>query len=132
MNLDRSITRGLPRISSPDACSAHDWRAGLPPSWLTQVVRPVFFSRQREYEIQAERVTGFETESEPCYCRYDAVLTELRSDDDEHWYVQPVYAEQLTGWRLIDGRWLIRRQISNGERCDASRSFFTLSEDMPR
>lgn len=110
----------------------HDWREGLPQDWLGQVVRPVFFSRHRDYEIEAERVIGYEVEDEPCYCSYRVVLAELRSDDDETWFMALSHAEQLIGWRLVDDRWLIRRQISQGEDCQGSQAFFTLSAEMPR
>lgn len=119
----------------PGTCGAqarHDWREGLPPDWLAQVVQPVFFSRHRDYEIEAERVIGYEVEDEPCYCSYRVVLTELRSDDDETWFMQPVHAERLTGWRLVDARWLILRQISQGEDCLGVQAFFSFSGEMPR
>lgn len=110
-----------------------DWQGGLPRPWLSQVVKPVVFTCQRDYEIDASRVLGHEGEGEaPCFCRFNAVLSELRSDDDEMLYSAPVYAEQLTGWRLIDGRWLIHRHIIHGEDCQAAQSFFTLADEMPR
>lgn len=109
-----------------------DWREELPLSWFVQVVVPKYFSFQRDYEINAARVIGDESEGQPCYCRYDAVLTELRSDDDEYWFSAPVYGEQLSGWRLIDDRWLIHRRIFHGEDCQFAQSFFTFAEEMPR
>jgi hypothetical protein len=131
MNL-HPFSRSAPLGNSSRTCEEHDWRKGLPLAWLAQVVRPVFFTLHREYEIRAERVIGYETEDQPCYCRHEVVISELRTDDDEHWFMMPVYAEHLAGWRLVDDRWLIRRQVSSGEDCSSSRAFFTLATEMPR
>lgn len=110
-----------------------DWRLGLPGEWLSQVVRPWIFTRQRDAGMDAERVLGYAAEGdEPCYCRFVATLRELRCDDDEHWYMAPTYGEQLAGWRLRDDRWLIHRRIFHGEDCQAAQSFFTFSDSMPR
>ncbi|PAS95026.1 MAG: hypothetical protein CGU29_00840 [Candidatus Dactylopiibacterium carminicum] len=135
MHPDMNPARAEEKTLRPRQCGKHDhfeWRTGLPLAWLTQVVRPVFFSTHRDYEVDATRVTGYEYEDRPCYCHYDVLITELRSDDDETWFMAPLYGEQLTGWRLIDDRWLIRRQIFQGEDCQASQSFFTFSGEMPR
>jgi hypothetical protein len=127
-----AISSCAKRTRPGKAAFAHDWQSGLPTAWRTQVVRPVFFSTQREYEIDAIRIVGHETEDQPCYCHYHAVITALRCDEDDVWFVTPVYGEELTGWRLIDDRWLIRRQIFHGEDCQASQSFFSFSGEMPR
>lgn len=108
------------------------WKEGLPEAWRSEVVHPVFFVRHKEYEIEAERVIGYEVEDEPCYCKLRAVITELRSDEDDNWQVVPVYSEHLIAWRLFDGRWLVLRQVFKGEDCSASRAFFTFAEQMPR
>lgn len=109
-----------------------DWQRGLPREWAEQVVSPTLFSRFREYEMLAERVVGYEVEDEPCYCEHYFVLNTMRSDDDDEYYVVPVYWEHLVAWRLRDGRWLVFRRLSSGEDCAQYRSFFCLAEAMPR
>jgi hypothetical protein len=110
------------------------WAAQLPREWSKQVVAPLCFSRFRDYEILSERVVGYEdaAEEEPCYCEHYFVLTDIRSDDDEIYYVVPSYWEHLVAWRLCDGRWLIHRRISCSDDCQQHQSFFSFAEAMPR
>ena len=111
-----------------------DWRSALPREWAVSVVEPKGFSRFRDYEILAERVLGHEHEGEdsPCYCEHYFVLTDVRSDDDETYYIAPTYGEHLVAWRFIDGRWLIHRRITHGEDCQQHQSFFSFADEMPR
>lgn len=128
------IGPSLPRCGSRSRADepGRNWRAALPEAWRVQVVVPAFFSAARDYEIDAERVTGYETDDEPCYCRYETVLSDWRCDDDEIWRVVPEYAESIEAWRLIDGRWLVLRHIYLGEDCDSVQTFFTFADAMPR
>lgn len=109
-----------------------DWRALLPVEWASQVVEPALFRRFRDYEIISERVLGYEDEDLPCYCEHYFVLTDVRSDDDEVYYLATNYWEHLVSWRLIDGRWLIFRRISCSEDCQQYQSFFSFADEMPR
>lgn len=111
-----------------------DWRRLLPREWTACVVEPSVFSRFRDYEIVAERVLGYAHEGEdaPCYCEHYVVLTDVRSDDDESYYLEPTYGEHLVAWRLIDGRWLIHRRITHGEDCQQHQAFFSFADEMPR
>ncbi len=106
-----------------------DWGRLLPVAWRGQVIAPFQFDVFRDYEIAAERTLGRDADELPCYhaCRY--VLHELRSDDDEDFYLQAIHAEALTAWRLRDGRWLTYRVV--GSDGDAARGFFSFSEDAP-
>lgn len=110
------------------------WAAELPKEWARQVVAPLCFTRFRDYEILSERVVGYEDagEEDPCYCEHYFVLTDIRSDDDETYYLSPSYWEHLVSWRLRDGRWLIHRKISCSDDCHQHQSFFSFAEDMPR
>jgi hypothetical protein len=109
-----------------------DWRAMLPKEWAKQVVVPIGFSKFRDYEILSERVLGYEDTDNPCYCEHYFVLTDIRSDDDEVYYLAPSYWEHLVAWRLIDGRWLIHRRISCSDDCQQYQSFFSFADAMPR
>jgi len=109
-----------------------DWRADLPAAWAARVVRPAFFSLQRDYEVAATRIVGFASEDQPCFCRYEALITRLCCDEDELWCEMPAYGEQITGWRLVDERWLVLRETFHGEDCQASRAFFAFADEMPR
>jgi hypothetical protein len=109
-----------------------DWRAMLPREWAVQVVSPITFSRFRDYEILSERVVGYEDVDQPCYTEHCFVLTDIRSDDDEMYYLAPSYWEHLIAWRLRDGRWLIYRRISCSEDCQQHSTFFSFADEMPR
>lgn len=111
-----------------------DWRSVLPREWAASVVEPRAFSRFRDDEIFSERVLGHEHEGEdsPCYCEHYFVLTDVRSDDDETYFLAPTYGEHLVAWRLTDGRWLIHRRVTHGEDCQQYQSFFSFADEMPR
>jgi hypothetical protein len=109
-----------------------DWRRDLPAAWCDQVIAPITSEMLREYEIAADRTNGFDENDEPCYCAFRYVLTELRSDDDDVFYEEPVYAESLTAWRLRDGRWLILRKVTGNCSLGTEHRFFSLSDSMPR
>lgn len=101
------------------------WHGGLPAEWRDAVVEPLGFRRFHDYEAAALRVLGSDESDQPCYSHYQYRLSETRSDDDEDFYEETLYAEWGTSWRLRDGRWLTFRQV--GER-----GFFSFSEEMPR
>lgn len=115
----------------PAESTHHPWRNGLPGCWLEKVVQPSGFEIQREYEVAAARVLGHDANDIPCFCAYSYALTQLCCEDDDVLYEIVVYAEERVGWRLTDGRWLIRHAVSATEDCDHSRSWLTLSDAMP-
>lgn len=121
---------GLLPQSRPDR--EPDWRLDLPADWQAMVVAPIRFEVCREYEIAADRTTGFDESDLPCYCAYRYVLTEPRLDDDELFYDEPVYAEKRTAWRLRDDRWLVFREVAASAGCDRVHAFYSFGDAMPR
>ncbi|MBK1700617.1 hypothetical protein [Thiococcus pfennigii] len=108
------------------------WWSQLTPEWRHQVVVPQRFRVFEEYEVAASRILGYDEAGDPCFCACDYRLTELRSDDDEEFYQAAVYAESLTTWRLLDGRWLVYRRVEPlGEEGEALGGF-NVAERMPR
>ena len=108
------------------------WWQDIPPGWRTAVVAPLHFEVCREYEVAADKTTGFDESDLPCYCAFRYVLTETRLDDEDRFYEEPVYAEKRTAWRLRDDRWLVFREVVGNYGADRVHSFFSLSETMPR
>lgn len=108
-----------------------DWRARLPPEWQLRVRAPVRFRRYRDDELEAERSFGHCSRNAPCYYSHRFRVSELRSDDDEEFYVCTLYAEELHAWLLHDGRWLVCREIHNDEQ-GAGSAFYSFSRQMPR
>ena len=115
-----------------DRAHEAEWREDLPEDWRAQVVRPAFFVQHKEYEIAAERVIGYETEEEACYCRFRAEITEWCTDEEGDWCIVPLYGEHLSAWRLIDDRWLVLRRLFHQEDGASSHAFFSFSEEMPK
>jgi hypothetical protein len=113
---------------------AHDvpWRRKLPSAWKDLVVAPISFDIFQEFEIAADRTLGYDEDDQPCYCASRYVVSELRSDDDDVFYEEPVHAETLLAWRLRDERWLIFRKIVGNCGLGAAHSFFSFSDSMPR
>ncbi len=111
------------------AALAWDWQAGLPDEWRSMVVAPLGFRRFRDYEAAAQRLLGLDENEQPCYSHYQYRLSEVRSDDDEDFYEETLYAETGISWLLRDGRWLNLRHIGPQ---GSGRGFFSFSEEMPR
>lgn len=110
----------------------HPWQARLPVVWRTRVLRPASFRVDREYEIPARRVLGYDDADTPCYCAFDYRLLETRSDDDEDLYAALVYGESVKAWRLCNGRWLVyRRAQPFGEEGETVTSY-GFEAQMPR
>ncbi|MBK5963245.1 hypothetical protein CCR95_03850 [Thiocystis minor] len=90
-------------------CCQPQWQAWLPEPWQALAIVPQSFRVYREYEVPARRVIGDDQTGKPCFCASDYRLIEPRSDDDEEIYPALTYGESLQAWRLLDGRWLVRR-----------------------
>lgn len=108
------------------------WQQGLPSPLAALVVAPVNFDIAHEYEVVAERTTGYDHHNDPCYRAFRYLSTELHSDDDELFYQAPIYAETLTSWRLEDKRWLIFREFVGDFEFGPIHSHFAVCESMPR
>lgn len=108
------------------------WLQDLPAPLKSLVVAPVSFEVAQDYELQADHTHGRDAAHQPCFSEFRFVLTQLRSDDDEVFYEQPVYAESLTSWRLLDERWLTcRTTVARFEEAGIE-SCFSVSDAMPR
>jgi hypothetical protein len=51
------------------------------------------------------------TGKRPLLPAYDYRRLDVRSDDDEEYYLAIAYSESLSAWRLHDGRWLVHRRV---------------------
>jgi hypothetical protein len=108
------------------------WSGQLPSAWKDLVVAPISFDIFQEFEIVADRTLGYDEDHRACYCAARYVLSELRSDDDDVFYEEPVYVESLLAWRLRDERWLIFRKVIGNYGLGAAHSFFSFSDSLPR
>lgn len=122
---DRKIA--APAAEPPPA----PWDARLPASWSSQVRAPRRFEVFREPELAAERCFGYDAKQVACYYAHSYCIDELRSDDDEEFYLCTLYGETLTAWLLDDGRWLIHRIVRTDEHGEG-RAFYSFSQNMPR
>jgi hypothetical protein len=86
----------------------------------------------RDHEIAARRVVGHDIDDTPCFHAYDYRLLDVRSDDDEEYYLAVAYSESLSAWRLHDGRWLVYRRVEPLGEEDAATSAMSIDDRMPR
>lgn len=107
------------------------WRERLPLAWQAMVRAPVHFEVFRDDELGAERRFGYDANRVACHYAHAYRIEELRTDDDEEFYVCTLYGESLVAWLLHDGRWLIHRIVRNDEHCEG-QSFYSFSQSMPR
>jgi len=108
------------------------WSEDLPADYAAQVVAPVRFDITPEHEVAADRCLGTDALGQLSFCAFRYVETAMRSDDDVSYYAAPVYAETVTAWRLVDGRWLVRRSTIGNFDAGLARTRFVLQPDMPR
>lgn len=116
---------------TPARPCAPRWQALLPPAWRQQAVPPQTFRVDREYEVAARRVIGHDNAGVPCFCAYDYRWIEPRSDDGDEFYALIVYGESVQGWRLRDGRWLVRHRVQLGAE-DETTDSIRVTGAMPR
>lgn len=109
-----------------------DWQKKLPEEWRGAVIAPLDFATWHEYEMPASRCLGYDEDGEPCYYRHVFLLGALRWDDDEEYYEDFVYGEDVQAWRLRDERWLTWRIAHQEDTPHESRGFFSFSDEMPR
>lgn len=119
-------------LRDEDNVCRQEWQRHLPKSWRAMVDVPLYFKRFHEHELPANRSLGFDEGDQPCYCAHSVVIPELRSDDDEEYYQVVTYAEQLSAWRLRDGRWLIFRRVGGADCAAPLKDFYSFSDSMPR
>ncbi|UHD17398.1 hypothetical protein [Thiocapsa bogorovii] len=108
------------------------WREDLGPVWLDRVVPPRSFQVYRDHEIPARRVVGHDGDDVPCFQAYDYRRLDVRSDDDEEYYLAVAYSESLSAWRLHDGRWLVYRRVEPLGEEDAATCVLSIDDRMPR
>ncbi len=101
----------LPQAEQEGRLQPQDWNRGLPDDYSGGVVTPVRFERFEEPSALAERVFGYDGENRCCYYRHQHTLTREVLDDEDNFYSERAYSEEVLAWRLGGGAWL---------RCSAS------------
>jgi len=107
------------------------WNRHLPADWSDAIDAPLYFRHHHEYEIAARRSLGYDADDQPCFITHRYVLTRLATDDDEEFYEETLFSEELHAWRLRDERWLVYR-IHQVGHCNSPRGFYAIHPDMPR
>lgn len=108
-----------------------DWLRLLPAEWRDAIDAPLYFRHYREYEMLAERTIGYDEDARPCFITHQFTLTRLMSDDDEEFYESVALAEEMTAWRLHDGRWLVLR-TTQPDPGSKNGDFYAIHPDAPR
>ena len=127
------LARLQPGICMPNAETInHPWSIDLPIRFKGEVVTPLAFEIQRDCAVAAARVMGRDKNDTPCYCAYSYAITELCYDDGDMFGEAVVFAEELSGWRLRNGRWLVRRMLTIRDDSASSKEVYSFAETMPR
>lgn len=121
----------LPERQRESAAEAVDWQRLLPREWRDAADVPLHFRHYREYEMLAERTVGYDEDERPCFVTHRFALTRLLSDDDEEFYEAVALAEEMTAWRLHDGRWLVLRN-TRPDPGSKNGDFYAIHPEMPR
>jgi hypothetical protein len=103
-----------------------NWSERLPAVWKPLTVAPIWVDVNRDADSQAERWVGYDEDDHPCLCRYRFTLSASSTG------VSEAHSEDLTAWRMRDGRWLIHRIIHSQADGDTFYAFYAFSESMPR
>jgi len=119
-----------PRQATDEEAAA-DWLRLLPAEWRDAIDPPLYFRRYREYEMLAERTIGYDEDERPCFIAHQFTLTRLSSDDDEEFYETVAFAEEMTAWRMRDGRWLVLRN-TQADPGSKNGDFYAIYPDAPR
>lgn len=122
----------LPRQEGFGSPCRPAWIEHLGPPWLDLVITPRSFRVFRDDDVPARRVIGHDGDDTPCFQAYDYRRLDVRSDDDEEFYIAIAYSESVSAWRLHDGRWLVHRRIEPLGEEDAATSALSIDERMPR
>jgi hypothetical protein len=54
------------------------------------------------------KILGYDRNGECCYYRHQYALTQAALDDDDNFYEEQAYFEEVKAWRLASGNWLSR------------------------
>lgn len=127
----------IPRAPKRDALDRRRtetgrWDMFLPLEWRDMVIAPLDLITHRDYEADAKRTLGHDEDGALCFCAHRYVVREACLNDEDEFFLEPVYAESLHAWKLRDDRWLIHRKVTVGDELENARGFYAFSESPPR
>lgn len=91
------------------------WTQGLPPQYHANTIAPQYFERFEDEEAHAQRVRGFDDCGGVCYYAHAYAFTHPVVDEEDCFFDEESYREEVTAWRLNNGSWLVRR-YTGGEQ----------------
>ena len=83
-----------------------DWKERLPVDYAGQVTTPVEFEYFEEPTAHAYKLIGNDEHGQCCYYRHRYSLMREVLDDDDNFYQEEAYWEEVRAWRLHGGEWL--------------------------
>ncbi len=104
--LPRTTTHACPARPAAPHPESRRWLVDCPPEVAPLLDEPVQFDRQEDRGIPALKVHGIDAQGRRCYYRHDYTVRDETLDDEDLPVQVETYREQVTGWRLPDGRWL--------------------------
>jgi hypothetical protein len=94
-----------PPHAAPDPESRR-WLLECPPEVAPLLDEPVRFEHHEDRDIPALKLHGLDAAGRRCYYRHLYAVRDETFDDDDLPTRVETYREQVTAWRLPDGRWL--------------------------
>lgn len=85
-----------------------DWFLDVPDEYRAQVSAPFRHERFDDEPSRAYKILGYDRNGECCYYRHQYELTQVAFDDEDNFYEEQAYFEEVKAWRLESGAWLSR------------------------
>ncbi len=105
-------------VVANDASEVELWQRGWTSGLGAVLVKPRRFERHIDHGVPAVRILGFDAGGKPCYFRQHYAIREERFDEDDLPVRVETHREQVTAWRLADGRWLhVAARVSGFAEC---------------
>ncbi|OGU24165.1 MAG: hypothetical protein A2580_14495 [Hydrogenophilales bacterium RIFOXYD1_FULL_62_11] len=106
---------GMARLSAisqrgPSVAGAQlpDWLVDVPDAYRAQLSVPFRHERFEDEPSRAYKILGYDRSGECCYYRHHYELTQVALDDEDNFYEEQAYFEEVKAWRLMSGEWLSR------------------------
>lgn len=128
-----AIVRAVPKVELEPLPG---WVLDLPDEYRAEATAPQRYESFAEEESpRACKVLGYDHNGECCYYLHRYALTRVAVDDEDNFYEEEAYFEEVKAWRLAGGAWL-RRTVQAGQAGDCRdrslRSGYAVVPGRPR
>ena len=94
------------------------WMIDLPEEYLPEIQAPQRYESFEQPDVpRAYKILGYDGKGECCYYLHRYALNRVLLDDEDNFYEEESYFEEVKAWRLSSGVWL-SRNVSVGRAGD--------------